>query len=165
MITAPSAHEHPPKDPRMPFSADCAVSMGDTPPSCKPPVAINCLQEVLGDLARAGICVRVGAGDTLHLEAPRGALTHELRTRVQERKPELLAYLRGRLEAGDEEPTVALWPGTSPRSWPRWRQQVAAWPIEKRSAWALLVKGYQTTFPKAAAGYLAWVDMTGDGPP
>ncbi|KAA2265769.1 amino acid adenylation domain-containing protein [Solihabitans fulvus] len=51
------------------------------------------LSSLLGELARAGIKLRLATGDRLEVAAPRGALTPELRDRIAGHKVELVGWL------------------------------------------------------------------------
>ena len=61
------------------------------------------LASLLGELAEAGIKLRVAGGGRLEVTAPRGAVTHELRARIAEHKTELVDWLaRTPGRAGDD---------------------------------------------------------------
>lgn len=55
--------------------------------------------ELLSELERRGVALEA-AGDRLRFDAPRGALTPELRTAMAEHKAELLGLLDRRVHAG-----------------------------------------------------------------
>jgi len=71
-------------------------------------------QDLLTELERSGVAVSV-AGDRLHVEAPRGVLTEDLRRLLAERKPELIAVLA----------VEAAWPPDSHEAVRRFRRPEA----------------------------------------
>jgi amino acid adenylation domain-containing protein len=60
------------------------------------------LSSLIGDLARAGVTVRLAPGDRLEVAAPKGVLTADLRDRILAEKADLIDWL-GRA-ANDERP-------------------------------------------------------------
>ncbi|MBI5014366.1 MAG: hypothetical protein HZB55_02595 [Deltaproteobacteria bacterium] len=109
--------------------------------------------DLLTELRAVGVRAFLGADGALNLDAPKGALTPDLLARVQAEREGICQALRG--------PEVVLWPGTPPRIWPRWRQEVAGWPLERRRAWASLSAAYQRDgFPRAAADFQAAMEVT-----
>ena len=70
-------------------------------------------QALLADLAACDVHLRV-AGDKLRVNAPRGALTAELRRTLSDHKPELLEALRQRTP-GQYLASLSLWFAGQPK--------------------------------------------------
>ena len=78
---------------------------------------------LLSQLRELGVEIKVSADDRLVIDAPRGAITPELRSALASHKPELLQILKAEQTAkvaattpGPQEPVAAVATPVSPRS-------------------------------------------------
>ncbi|MEU8384930.1 AMP-binding protein [Streptosporangium sp. NPDC048865] len=83
-------------------------------------------QELLVELSRRGIKLRLAADDRLDVLAPAGSLTPELRDDLRRRRDELITILRG-VEAGDEPSAIAPRPDQRHEPFPLTDIQHAYW--------------------------------------
>ncbi|HHB12859.1 MAG TPA: hypothetical protein ENK62_06645 [Chromatiales bacterium] len=99
------------------------------------------LDRILHELDEAGVVLELAAGGRrIRWKAPAGSVAPGLLGEMRRRKAALL-----RLAA----PAVT-----------RWQTEVRAWPPEFRAAWCELAESYERAgHPRAAAEYLAWLDL------